>query len=79
MQDKTGVDADNLTLHVQYFVNVRGVAGDTMIRQGRLYREMITTIMKMMTSRYDIVLFILVLRGTIKVYFHIYKSIFVYV
>ena len=81
---QTCVDADNLTLHVQCFVNVREAPNVSMIRQGRLYRLMMmmtttmttTTTMMMMTTRYDILLFILVMRGTIRVYFHIYESIF---
>ena len=68
---QTGVDIDNLTLHVQCFVQVWEATGVSMIRQGRLYRPMMMT---MMTTRYNILLFILVMRGTIKVYFHIYEN-----
>ena len=81
---QTCVDADNLTFHVQCFVNVREAPSVSMIRQGRLYRLMMmmtttmttATMMMMMTTTYDILLFILVMRGTIRVYFHIYESIF---
>ena len=65
---QTSVDQANLTLHVWCVMHVREATGVSMIRQGRLYRPMIMT---MMTTRYDILLFILAMRGTIKVYFHI--------
>ena len=69
---QTGVDAGNLTLHVWCIVNVREATGVSMIRQGRLYKAMMIT---MVRTRYDILLIILVMRGTIKFYFHIYESI----
>ena len=69
---QTGVDADNLTSYVQCFVRVWEGRGVPMIKQGRLYRSMMPT---MMATRYDFLLFIFVMRGTIKVYFHIHESI----
>ena len=68
-----GVDADNLTLHVQCFVHVREATGVSMRRQGRLYRLMKMTMMKMMTIRYGTLLIIPVMRSTMKVYSHILK------
>ena len=62
------MDADNLTLHVQCFVHVREATGVSMRRQGRLYRPMKMTMMKMVTIRYVTLLIILVVRSTIKVY-----------
>ena len=47
--------------------------GVSMITQGKLYTPMMMT---MMTTRNDILLFVLVMRGTIKVYFHIYMKVF---
>ena len=47
---QTGVDADNLTLHIECFVHVREATGVSVIRQGRLYGPMMMT----MTDRYDI-------------------------
>ena len=69
---QAGVDQDNLTLHVWCFMYVREATGVSVIRQGRLYRPMMMT---MMTTRYDILLFMLAVRGTIKVYFHIHENI----
>ena len=66
-----GVDADNLTLHVQCFVHVR-TTGVSMRRQGRLYRPMK---MKMMTFRYGTLLIVPVMRSTIK-FTHIYEAFF---
>ena len=52
----------------------QGATGVSMIQQDRLSRPMMLT-MAMMTTRCDGLLFILVMTGTIKVYFHIYESI----
>ena len=69
-----GVDADNPTLHVQCFVHVREATGVSMRRQGKLYRLMKMTMMKMMTIRYGTLLIIPVMRSTIK-FTPIYESI----
>ena len=71
--EQKGVDADNLTLHVQCFMHVREATGLSMRRQGRLYRPMKITMMKMMTIRYGTLLIIPVMRSTIKVYSYISK------
>ena len=60
---QAGVDQNNLTLHVWCLMYVREATGVSLIRQGRLYRPMMMT---MMTTRYDILLFVLAMRGTIK-------------
>ena len=69
---QTGVDADYLILHVQCFVHAREARGVSVIAQCKLCKPMMMT---MMTTRYDILLFIFVMRGTINIYFHIYESI----
>ena len=69
-----GVDADNPTLHVQCFVHVREATGVSMRRQGKLYRLMKMTMMKMMTIRYGTLLIIPIMRSTIK-FTPIYESI----
>ena len=66
-----GVDADNLALYVECFVHVREATGVSMRRQGRLFRAMKMTMMKIMTIRYGTLLKIPIMRNTIKVYSHI--------
>ena len=66
-----GVDADNLTLYVECFEHVREATGVSMRRQGRLFRPMKMTMMKIMTIRYGTLLKIPIMKNTIKVYSHI--------
>ena len=65
------MDADNLTLYVECFVHVREATCVSMRRQGKLFRPMKMTMMKIMTIRYGTLLKIPIMRNTIEVYSHI--------